>query len=101
MMSSFDAADTDTACAVRFNTTVPGQALTMMNSSFMADHAERLAQQLIEHKADGIESLIHSGFETVLGRLPDNRELKISIDLIQSMQQDYGHDFNTLLIVSH
>ena len=95
MMSSFDAADTDTACAVRFNTTVPGQALTMMNSSFMADHAERLAQQLNKHTSDGVESLINMGFETVLGRLPDNAELKISIDLIQSMQQDYGHDFNT------
>ncbi|MDA0348833.1 MAG: DUF1549 and DUF1553 domain-containing protein [Verrucomicrobia bacterium] len=95
MMSSFDVADTDTACAVRFNTTVPGQALTMMNSSFMADHSERLAQQLIKQSSYGVESLVNTGFDTVLGRLPDDAELKISIDLIHSMQQDYGHDFNT------
>jgi len=95
MMSSFDAADTDTACAVRFNTTVPGQALTMMNSSFMADHAERLAQQLNTNASEGVEALVSAGFETVLGRLPDDSEQKISIDLIQSMQQDFGHDFPT------
>jgi hypothetical protein len=95
IMSSFDAADTDTSCAVRFNTTVPGQALTMMNSSFMADHAERLARQLNKRASVGVESLVNTGFETVLGRLPDDSELKISIDLIQSMQQDHGHDFST------
>jgi hypothetical protein len=97
MLSAFDTADTDTSCPVRFNTTVPAQALTMMNSRFMADHAERLSKRISDNESDDVESLVRTGFETVLGRLPNNSELKISIDLIESMQQDYGHDFNTAI----
>ena len=95
LMSSFDAADTDTSCPVRFNTTVPGQALTMMNSSFIAEHAELLTKRIQETSPEDTESLVKTGFEIVLARQPDESELKISIDLIQSMQQDFGHDLTT------
>ena len=97
MMSSFDAADTDTSCPVRFNTTVPGQALTMMNSEFVADHAKLLADRLKTQAPENVETLIKTGFETVLGRQPKELELQISIDLIQSMQKDFKHGYSTAI----
>ncbi|QXD25057.1 DUF1553 domain-containing protein [Opitutia bacterium ISCC 51] len=97
MMSTFDSADTDTSCPVRFNTTVPSQALTMMNSQFMADHADQLAQTLEPLAKDGLEPLINEGFTRVLGRLPDAEERTTSIELIQSMQSDHGHDLPTAI----
>ena len=95
MMSTFDSADTDTSCPVRFNTTVPSQALTMMNSRFMADHAARLADQLFIHASDGLDKLVDEGFTRVLGRLPDENERRTSIELIDSMQSEFGHDLAT------
>ena len=45
-LASFDWADTDNTCDVRFVTTVPTQTLTMMNSKFLNDSAEVLANRL-------------------------------------------------------
>ena len=45
-LASFDWADTDSTCDVRFVTTVPTQTLTMMNSKFLNDSAEVLANRL-------------------------------------------------------
>ena len=43
MLASFDAPDTDTGCAVRLTTTVPTQALDMLNSRFMNERADDMA----------------------------------------------------------
>ncbi len=96
LMATFDSADTDTACPVRFNTTVPAQALTMMNSEFIAKHAELLTQR-IKQEADEqeMESVVNTGFEMVLGRLPEPTEMEESLSLIASMQNDFGHDAAT------
>lgn len=97
MMSTFDSADTDTSCPVRFNTTVPSQALTMMNSQFIADHAERIAKTLKPLADQGLDSVVNEGFTQVLGRLPNDEERKVSIELIQSMQSDFDHDLATAI----
>jgi hypothetical protein len=98
LMSTFDSADTDTACPVRFNTTVPAQALTMMNSEFIAKHAELLSQR-IKQEADGddMQAVVSTGFELVLGRLPATSELQESIGLIEALQRDFGHDSKTAI----
>ena len=97
MMSTFDSADTDTSCPVRFNTTVPSQALTMMNSQFIADHAERLASTLEPLANEGLDAVVNEGFTQILGRLPDDEERKVSIELIESMQSDFDHDLGTAI----
>ncbi len=57
MLKSFDQADTDSACAVRFATTVPTQSLTMLNSKFVNDSAEAFADRLRSHSKDIREQL--------------------------------------------
>src|SRR5690606_16804476 len=48
MLADFDQADTDTSCAVRFTTTVPTQALTMLNSAFVNEQASIFAGRMRE-----------------------------------------------------
>jgi hypothetical protein len=50
LLVAHDQADTDNSCAVRFTTTVPTQALTMINSKFLNDSAVKLAERA---KAEG------------------------------------------------
>src|SRR5262249_6408666 len=50
ILASFDAADTDFTCPVRFATTQPTQALTMINSPFLQEQAAKLAE-LLEREA--------------------------------------------------
>ena len=50
ILASFDAADTDTTCPVRFATTQPTQALGMINSTFTNQQA-RLFASLVQERA--------------------------------------------------
>jgi len=46
MLADFDQAETDTSCAVRFVTTVPTQALAMLNSRFVNEEAAAFARRI-------------------------------------------------------
>ncbi len=90
-LSLFDMADTDSTCAARFNTTVPSQALAMMNSEFIEERARDFARIISQGKGDSLESVIEDAFSRVTGRQPDLEELTVGLDLIASLQQDIGH----------
>ena len=45
LLINHDMADTDSTCPVRFTTTVPTQALNMLNGQFMNDSAKEFAQR--------------------------------------------------------
>ena len=46
LLINHDMADTDSTGPVRFNTTVPTQALNMLNGKFMNDSAKSFADRL-------------------------------------------------------
>ena len=52
LLISFDLADTDTSCPVRFNTVQPTQALTLLNSEFSDRQAKMFAQRLNREATD-------------------------------------------------
>jgi hypothetical protein len=74
MLADFDQADTDTGCAVRFATTVPTQALSLLNSGFVNDQARILAGRM---RAEGgnVRDRIAAGLRSVLQREPREEEL--------------------------
>ncbi len=74
MLADFDQADTDTGCAVRFATTVPTQALTMLNSGFVNDQARILASRMREQEGD-LRARIGAGLRHVLQRAARADEL--------------------------
>ncbi|MCM8541635.1 MAG: DUF1553 domain-containing protein, partial [Lentisphaeraceae bacterium] len=65
---AFDSANTDSTCAVRFTTTTPSQALTMMNSELLNKSAELMAQTVREKAGADIESQLHYLWPQVTGK---------------------------------
>lgn len=89
MMTDFDQADTDSPCAVRFATTVPNQALMMLNSKFVNDHAAIMAERIQGYDGDE-RDLIASTLKMVTQTEPDDRDVDRCLDLYQRFQSDAG-----------
>ena len=89
MLADFDQADTDTTCAVRFVTTVPTQALTMLNSQFVNDQAGMLADRLAKDGGE-IRAQIASGLEMALQRKATDDELDHLVALHGRLMTEAG-----------
>ena len=86
MLSSFDSADVDASCPVRFTTTQPGQALSMLNSDYVHDRATALLRRVQEEAGSNRDSQIERAFELALGRKPSPRELEMSHTYLNELQ---------------
>lgn len=75
LLAEHDQAPTDTPCAARFVSTVPTQALGMLNSSFMEEHAALFAARLSGETGADIEASIRHGLKLALQRNPHEAEL--------------------------
>lgn len=87
MLADFDQADTDTACAVRFATTVPTQALTMLNSSFVNDQAIIFADRMRE-AGGSVREQIASGLQLALQRKATDDEVDYLVTFQESLQSE-------------
>ncbi|MDG3006707.1 PSD1 and planctomycete cytochrome C domain-containing protein [Paludisphaera mucosa] len=76
---AFDFAIPDATNPRRFVTTVPQQALFLMNSPFVQDQARRLAAEVAT--ADQAAA-VRSVYERVLGRGPDEREAALALAFV-------------------
>jgi len=88
MLSTHDLADTDSSCAVRFTTTVPTQALTMLNSKFLNEQAGVFAARLKNEGGSDIAKRIRMGLELVCGRTPSDKEVATSIEMVKDFQKE-------------
>ncbi len=77
LFRTFDFAGPDTTCPQRFTTTVPQQALFLLNSPFIEAQAERLANRE-EVQAVSDESRIRVMYRLVYQRKPSPRELDLA-----------------------
>jgi hypothetical protein len=89
MLADFDQADTDTGCAVRFATTVPTQALSLLNSAFVNDQARILAGRM---RAEGgnVRERIAAGLLAVLQREAHAEELDHLVALHGDLKSGQG-----------
>ena len=90
MMAEFDQADTDTACAVRFATTVPNQALTMMNGEFVNNQAADFAAHLRAGSSNDIRSQIQTALYLVTQRPPKPDEIDHCEAFYKRLQSEQG-----------
>jgi hypothetical protein len=86
MLSTFDAADTDNSCPVRFATTVPTQALTMLNSDFMQQQAQALADRLRRDVGDDPAQQVRRALELVTQRDPSEAEIERGLHLMRDFE---------------
>ena len=88
MFTDFDLADTDNSCPVRFTTTVPTQALAMMNSEFIHEKATALAKRLEREHPGDLQAQVKRAFELVVSRRPDDGEVIRSLAFINKLKID-------------
>ena len=75
LLINHDMADTDSTCPVRFTTTVPTQALNMLNGQFMNDSAKQFAQRLREEVGDDIREQIKRALQILYSRPLEQTEI--------------------------
>ena len=68
LLINHDMADTDSTCPVRFTTTVPTQALNMLNGQFMNDSAKEFAERLQREAGEDIRKQIKRALQIVYSR---------------------------------
>jgi hypothetical protein len=90
MLADFDQADTDSPCAVRFATTVPTQALTMLNSKFVNDQASVFAERLRAGSGNTLEERVRTGLRLVTQREPLDDEVAHCVSLVGRLQSEQG-----------
>ena len=73
-MTTFDFCDTTLSCGRRDTTTVPTQALAMLNNQFVHDRSQSLALRIAQ-SVDGLDQQIIEAFRHVLARDPSDVEL--------------------------
>lgn len=92
MLFTFDLPDTDSPTAARFTTTVPTQALTMLNSGFMGEQAQRFADRLRNDAGDDLRQQIARGWWLVTQRPPAPAEIDRSVAFLDELQSTHGMD---------
>ena len=86
ILLSHDAADTDTTCPVRFTTTVPTQALTMINGAFVNDSALTFAERIRRQAGDSLQDQIRHGLSVVFSRTPRPEEVKAGVRMVEEVK---------------
>ncbi|HXG88861.1 MAG TPA: PSD1 and planctomycete cytochrome C domain-containing protein [Vicinamibacterales bacterium] len=81
-MQLFDFPSPSQSSEQRFATNVPLQRLFFMNSDFMQQHAERLAEKVADETDDAAR--IEKAYKMILGRAPTAAEVKIGRDFLQA-----------------
>src|SRR5207244_397239 len=74
MFETFDAPDASISCARRESSTVPPQALALMNSEFMTAQAGQFAAKLKSKYGESQEALVDRGWRAAFGRPPSREE---------------------------
>ncbi|MDC0143341.1 PSD1 and planctomycete cytochrome C domain-containing protein [Verrucomicrobia bacterium] len=95
-LASFDWADTDNTCDVRFVTTVPTQTLTMMNSKFLNDSAEKLAARLEKEQPNDTSAQVIRAITLATSRPATKEDVADGLKLIEHFTKN-GIDRNKAL----
>lgn len=88
ILSSFDAADTDSSCPVRFATTVPTQALTTLNGDFYNQQAGVFAERLRREAGDDPVAQVATALKLTLCRQPTDSEVARGVRLLTQWQAE-------------
>ena len=97
MLSSFDLADTDQSCPVRFATTQPQQALALLNGDFAQKYAAEFAARLRQEAGDDPEAQVRRALQIALSRDPRPDEVARHLALIHELRTEEGLDADRAL----
>jgi hypothetical protein len=90
ILSHYDVADTDSSCAVRFTTTVPTQALGMINGEFTNEQAEKFAARLQREAPNDLPGQFARGIRLTTSRTPGKDEIQRDAAFVRKLQEGSG-----------
>jgi len=91
MLEAFDSPTTTQSCEQRLTTTVPTQALQLMNDRFTDEQAAIMARRVIADVGQHAEQQIREVYWRSLSREPTDDELSDCVSFLRS-QREYHAD---------
>jgi hypothetical protein len=86
-LALFDGPDTNVTTDTRTRSTVPLQALYLMNNPFVTERAKALADHLL-HGPQEMQQRIRQGYELAWGRLPVTAEIEATRQYLEHYEQE-------------
>ena len=97
LLASFDVAEPDTPCPVRFNTVQPTQALGMINSDFLKRQSAEFAKMVTQAGSDQLADQVSLALQRVTQRTPSSTEIERGVKFIEQVAADSETDQNEAL----
>ena len=88
ILNIHDQADTDSSCPVRFTTTVPTQALGMLNGEFTNEQAATLAKRLTSEAPGDVEKQVTLAIRLTTGRQPTPDEVRDDLAFVAKLKAE-------------
>jgi mono/diheme cytochrome c family protein len=92
VLANHDQADTDSSCPVRYTTTVPTQALGMMNGEFSNEQAAAFATRLAKDAGDDREAKAKLAIRMTTGRPATADDVVRDLAFIDQLKAKHGLD---------
>ncbi len=97
ILAAHDQADTDSSCPVRYTTTVPTQALGMLNGEFTNEQAAALAGRLTKEHPGDLPAQVTRAIRLTTGRVPTADEVVKDVAFVRTMREKHKLDERTAL----
>src|SRR5262249_53661358 len=90
ILAGFDMAETDRSTPVRFSTTQPTQALSLLNSAFLNRQAARFADRLRRDAGEDTRSQVARAWNLTTGRPPTGAEVDRALAFMSDLRSRDG-----------
>ena len=90
ILSQHDQADTDSSCPVRFTTTVPTQALGMLNGEFTNEQAALFAERLEREHPGDLARQVAAALRLTTSRLAAEPEVRRDVEFVTRLREREG-----------
>jgi hypothetical protein len=87
ILATHDMADTDSSCPVRYATTVPTQALGLLNGSFANEQAARFADRLVQDSPGDSEAQVCRAIRLTTARDPGVGEIRDDVAFLRQLAE--------------
>jgi mono/diheme cytochrome c family protein len=86
---AFDPPNTASSCPVRQTTTVPTQALTLLNNHTVGEQARAMALRLMREAGDSVESIVKRAWLLAYSRAASEGEWKLGLQFIARAEAEH------------
>lgn len=90
ILATHDQADTDSSCPVRYTTTVPTQALGMLNGEFTNEQAAAFARRLEADAPGDLAKQVARGLRLTTARTPAADEVARDVAFVTGLKAKHG-----------